>query len=345
MNHPFNLKQKNNDLLISDLKELVSRERELLTKILHYLREVENRKLFLEKGYPSMFAFVTEELGYSEGQAQRRIQAMRLIKDLPEVEKKIESGELSLTVASQVQGYIQRENKKRKLEKANKLTQLEKLDLVQKLEGTSSRTCEKKLAEISPETEMPREKIRIIDAEHTMIQFVANKDLMKLINRAKELTSHQNPEGRFDKLFLKTFKIALEKIDPIHRQQRRSKKGKKISRSTKTAPCHGAPKRPNGRGGRASYSALPLNQNKNAQKSLTAPLVTRYISPKLKDQIWVRDKSRCQFKDRKTGKLCGSNYLLELDHKYPFALGGEHSEGNLQIRCRAHNQYQASLIL
>jgi hypothetical protein len=43
-------------------------------------------------------------LGYSEPEAMLRIQAMRLVRKAPEVENRIEKGELSLTVAAMVQG-------------------------------------------------------------------------------------------------------------------------------------------------------------------------------------------------------------------------------------------------
>jgi len=45
----YHLKSKSNDLLISDLKELVKKERELQAELLQFLKEVENRRLYLEK--------------------------------------------------------------------------------------------------------------------------------------------------------------------------------------------------------------------------------------------------------------------------------------------------------
>ncbi|MDX1386184.1 MAG: hypothetical protein R3257_01245, partial [bacterium] len=198
MTHSINLRKFTNDNLISDLHDLVTRERELTTQILHYLKEIEERKLYLEMGFSSLFAFLTEEMGYSEGAAQRRIQAMRLIKDIPEIEKKIESGKISLSVASQVQGFIQRENKKRRENKSFKLNKSEKLELINRLEGTSARKCDEKLAKISPETALPKEKTRPITEDKTLIQFVADKKLMGKIEKLKCLMSHQNTEGGYN---------------------------------------------------------------------------------------------------------------------------------------------------
>jgi len=83
--------------LLSQIKAYVQSERDVLVKILHHLREIERRRLFCDLGYRSLFDYAVSELRYSEGQASRRIQAMRLIKDIPEVEAKIATGELSLS--------------------------------------------------------------------------------------------------------------------------------------------------------------------------------------------------------------------------------------------------------
>ena len=107
----MNLKSFKDKELLSQIKQLVKNEREVLTKILHHLREVERRKLFSDLGYQSLFEYTVKELKYSEGQAGRRIQAMRLIKEIPEVEKKIASGKLSLSNISQAQSYFREARK------------------------------------------------------------------------------------------------------------------------------------------------------------------------------------------------------------------------------------------
>src|SRR5579863_1786593 len=89
--------------LLEKTRSLVKEEREITARILHHLREVERRKLFSDLGYPSLFAYAMGDLHYSESSAQRRISAMRLLKEIPELEGKIASGSLSLSVISQAQ--------------------------------------------------------------------------------------------------------------------------------------------------------------------------------------------------------------------------------------------------
>lgn len=291
------LKSKSNETLITDLKQMVTEERRLLTEILHHLKEVEDRHLYLERGYPSLFAFVTEELGYSEAAAQRRIQAMRLMRDVPQVEDKMKRGALSLSVASQVQSFLRLESKKRDL------STTEKLNFVTQLEGTSARKCEKQLAEIAPEIKKSREKIKAIGNKTTLIQFVADQKLMEEIEKLKELLAHRNVGGRFDGLFKILVQMGLEKWDPEQRIARRKKKA--------------------------------TNQNK--QTLSTSEVKNRHIPAVVRDEVWQRDEGRCQYQDPVTGRVCRSRHGLQFDHTKPYARGGSHDSSNLRLLCRQHN--------
>jgi len=312
------LKQKNNELLISDLKSLITQERSTLIEIIDHLREVERRKLYLQQGHPSLFSWVTECLGYSEGAAQRRIQAMRLVQDLPELEDKISSGKLSLCVASQLQTYLRRNDKKRREEKTEKLSKVEKLDLVSRLAGTSARKCEQALAQISPEMALPREKTRPITEEISQISFVASRKLIQKFERLKSLTSHQNPGGSYEKLFTHLAAIGLEKLDPVARQNRREhRENKRNQAGVKTT--------------------LEDSHDKASPPTLATK---RSIPTPLRDQVWLRDGGQCQYRDKRTGKQCGSEHFIEFDHQVPFSWGGEHSLKNLRLYCRNHNLYR-----
>jgi hypothetical protein len=95
-----------------DLKSLSDRDLHLQTKhsviqekkatvlVLKFLEEVHRRKLFTEYGYSTLIKYMVSELGYSEAESWVRIQAMKLILELPAVEKKIECGTMSLTNAA-----------------------------------------------------------------------------------------------------------------------------------------------------------------------------------------------------------------------------------------------------
>ena len=63
---------------IERLKALAAQERKLTAEVIQLLLEVERSKEHLDRGYSSMFDFCVKELGYSEGCAARRVNAMRL---------------------------------------------------------------------------------------------------------------------------------------------------------------------------------------------------------------------------------------------------------------------------
>jgi 5-methylcytosine-specific restriction endonuclease McrA len=49
-----------------------------------------------------------------------------------------------------------------------------------------------------------------------------------------------------------------------------------------------------------------------------------------------RDAASCMFVSR-SGRRCGERGFLEFHHLVPYALGGQPTVDNIQLRCRAHN--------
>lgn len=94
------MKNLSNENLLMEIKRSVAAERVAISEVLQYLAEVEDRKLHLARGYASLWDFVTKYLGYSEGEAYRRIQSMRLLREEPQAKQDLEEGRISLTVAA-----------------------------------------------------------------------------------------------------------------------------------------------------------------------------------------------------------------------------------------------------
>ena len=69
---------------------------------------------------------------------------------------------------------------------------------------------------------------------------------------------------------------------------------------------------------------------------------SRHVPADVKRRVWVRDLGRCAFVGT-AGKRCDERGFLEFHHVTPFALGGEASFDNIQLRCRRHNAYEARL--
>src|ERR1035438_1259489 len=107
----LSLNSLSDQLLLEETKSLVSEEGRITRDVISHLEEIERRKLYLKRGYPSLFEMCTKELNYSESSAGRRIAAMRLIKTLPEAKEKLEQGKVNLSTLTQLNTFIRREEK------------------------------------------------------------------------------------------------------------------------------------------------------------------------------------------------------------------------------------------
>ncbi|MGZ3656028.1 MAG: HNH endonuclease [Bdellovibrionota bacterium] len=52
-------------------------------------------------------------------------------------------------------------------------------------------------------------------------------------------------------------------------------------------------------------------------------------------------QGRCEFRNEKTGKVCGGRHQVEVDHVIPKALGGTDDPDNLRCLCKQHNLFEA----
>jgi hypothetical protein len=87
---------KSDTYLLKKIKEIRNQEKNYTSQILDLLIEIERRRLFADLGHSSIFHYCIDELGYSKNEAYCRINAMRLIRKIPEVKKEISNGSISL---------------------------------------------------------------------------------------------------------------------------------------------------------------------------------------------------------------------------------------------------------
>lgn len=70
---------------------------------------------------------------------------------------------------------------------------------------------------------------------------------------------------------------------------------------------------------------------------------SRHIPAEVRRVVWTRDDGQCAFVG--PGGRCNERGRLEFHHVRPFAAGGPATIENIQLRCRAHNAYEAELAL
>ena len=100
--------------LLASAKELAHRERHLNLRIIEHLREIGSRGLHLRHGYGSLFDYAVKELGFGEGSAYQRLQALKLSDEFPEVKQDLEEGELTLTAAGYLQSAFDRDARRQR---------------------------------------------------------------------------------------------------------------------------------------------------------------------------------------------------------------------------------------
>ena len=328
------LHQLSNQELILNLKTLIKNERELLTQILLHLQEVNSRKLHLGEGYGSLFEYATQALGYSEAQAYRRISAMHLLQEIPELQKPIQSGAINLTHLTQAKEYFQYETKNH-----NPPTQAEKILILKKLENKSTRETEKIFATLNPKIQQGTKKHDqevFINAEQVEIRFVANQSLLEKIKHFKMIDSHHNPHPNYEVLLERLLDIAIKfktknNLSEINTNKPKPEVEAKANTTVKTNTI-------------TKTEAVKEDQY-IINPTFSAPKIkTRYIPLFTKRIVFNRDEANCSFISKSTGKRCNSRFQLELDHRTPFAKNGDHSVSNLRILCKAHNLYMAEQV-
>lgn len=82
---------------------------------------------------------------------------------------------------------------------------------------------------------------------------------------------------------------------------------------------------------------IGATERPRAARRTNAP--SRHIPAAIRRTVWQRDSARCAFTG--TNGRCKETGFLEYHHVVPFAAGGETSTRNIELRCRAHNQYEA----
>lgn len=303
-------------------------ERTALVALLAHLAEFDERKLYAELMYPSLFAYCVRELRYSEQATAKRVYTARAVRKYPIVLQMIEKTELTMAGVMILAPHLTPENH---------------ADLLSRARGMSSRDIEGLVALIAPRREV-RECIRLSAATPAIIRadngsaseapspdepahtrapaphresrqdidlfapgrahfgFNASTTFLAKYERAREILRHKYPSGTLEEIMTEALEALLDEKDPDRRQS-----------SRKPAPPGTGPS-------------------------------ARWIPRAVKDEVWARDKGRCVFPGP-AGGFCGERGGLEFDHVKPFALGGRSDDPtNIRLLCRAHNQLTARRV-
>ncbi len=180
------------------------REKEATLSVLHHLREVERRQLFA-RTHSSLFEYVLS-LGYDSGSAHIRISAMRLLRELPELESSVEAGTLNISLLAQAQTFIRKE----KIKGATK-----KREILQSVEGKSTRDAKRALLSQAktPEDHLP-ERVRPVSETHSEVRFVIDEVLLQQLKELQARLAHSHPGAGLREVIAVAVKGELERRTP-----------------------------------------------------------------------------------------------------------------------------------
>jgi hypothetical protein len=172
--------------LLEKTRQVVAEERRITARVLAHLEEVERRQLYLSLECSSLFEYCQKDLKYSESEANARISAMRLSREVPEVVQAVSEGRLSLTNLVKARTYFNK----------TPMALEQKRELLSELEGLTTRECVRRL-----EPDAPQRKTFEVDDE-----------LLADLQRIREIWGNQDLSDT--ELLRKMAKLVLARIDP-----------------------------------------------------------------------------------------------------------------------------------
>jgi 5-methylcytosine-specific restriction endonuclease McrA len=325
------LRSLSNQDLLHNTKSVVARERGITIEVLDHLNEVERRELHLELGHSSMFAYCTDELGYSASATKRRLCTARCITRFPDARPLLEANEINLSTVTQVSRILKPENA---------------ATILERIRGKSQREVEEIIAEHEPLAGLPQDRARTVVLRvpvapkpvevacmpavqelqdrngpepeptppptmkferHTVVQFTAREGVFSKLEHVRLLASHRLPaNASLEELIEFLADYFTQREDPKRRHERREAKH-------------------------------------TARREAPAPENPRQIPAQVRDDVFVRDQGQCTFVG--DHKRCGSAHALQLDHVVPVALGGSGEADNLRLLCAKHNRLEAERLM
>lgn len=351
--------------LLTILAEDLAREQGACAQVLMDLAEVDARRLYLPAGYPSMFDYCVRELRFPREKAFKRIRAARAARRFPAIFELLAAGRLSLSAIVMLAAHLTEHTARELLGAAadHTVDEIEHLlvarfprpDLPARIvpvvvpeppvsaapqaplaivlgaqheaSGTtppgtisdselSLRTVwvatpesagvisGNSLSSRTVEPAAPRPRVIPLAPERFALQCTVSRQTHENLRKAQALLRHQVPDGNLEAILDRALELLVHELE------------KRRCAAT----------------GRPRVATRP-----NAAGPDPNP---RHIPAAVRRAVWTRDRGQCTFRSE-SGRRCEARGHLEVDHIEPVARGGRASVGNLRLRCRAHNQYEA----
>jgi 5-methylcytosine-specific restriction endonuclease McrA len=293
--------------------QLVKTERKITHEILLCIQRLDSTKAYAELGYSSLFDYLVAGQKYSEGSAQRRISAARLLREVPEIQEKIQEGALNLTQLAKLSIAVKQEQKKT----GQIVSTTEKKEILMQLENKNSLETEHLLDRELQYSPQPQEKLVAKNEDYYLTIKLSQIQLEKL-KKAQAILSHSYPNGNYSDIIEAMCEKVIEKKEAAPKGPRKDSKIPATAITTKVT---------------AVTAATSPTKTKTSFRAFIPTATQKYVSHKA--------QHCCEYVSTETKRRCGTRYQLQIDHRIPLAKGGGNNPENLRLLCRTHNLAEA----
>jgi hypothetical protein len=315
------------DELLANVKRLAQTECRATAALVRSLMELDVRRLFLSEGYSSLFTYCTQGLHLAEGAAYNRIEAARAARRFPAIIAALEDGSVTLTTVRLL---------------APHLTAANHQDVLASARHRGKREIEQIIASLRPLPPVPSTIRKLPDhpqvlqginaVEHTPMPAAPSPPSVPPAVRMapRPIETPLAPE-RYKLQFTisRETHAKLRRVQALGRHVIPSGDPAEIFDRALTLLLQDLERR------RCAVATSPRAASHSVGSS-------RHIPASVKRDVWRRDEGRCAYIGRE-GR-CTERSFLEYHHVQPYAVGGVAATANIELRCRAHNAYEASLF-
>jgi hypothetical protein len=307
------------EALLRRLEDLARSTRESTAELIAHLAELARRKAHCSEGEGSLFRHCTRVLRLSEAATCNRLAAAYAARKFPVILELLAEGSVNLTTIRLLAPHLTPENHRAVLAEASGKTKGE----VQEIR-----------ARLAPRPDVPV-SIRKAPAPHRVV-----------VPPASAAPSPTPPVAP-----LPPPKPAVEPLAPA-RYHVHLTVGEEALRKLRRLQDLVRREIPGGDLDVIFERGLDLQLAEAEKKAFSATARPRTPRTEHRDSrapaanvrraVWARDEGRCAFVGPK-GR-CSERSFLEFHHVDPHAHGGEATEENISLRCRAHNVYESELL-
>jgi hypothetical protein len=308
--------------LLADVAAAAAQERQATARLIALLAQLDARRLYLGEGCSSLFGYCTQMLHLSEHAAYGRIEAARAARKFPRVLVLLSDGSLTLTAVTLL---------------APLLTSTNHCAVLDQARHKSKRQIEEIVARLRPQPDVPA-TVRKLPASPAPGASARPLDVEPVERDDASLALPPPPQrpatiaALAPQRYKVQFTVSKETYDKLLR----------VQNLLRHSVPNGDPAAVFDRALTvllADLARARLGATARPRQGRPAASGSRHIPATVRREIWKRDGGQCAF----TGAQgrCTERGFLEFHHLVPYAGGGASVVENLELRCRAHNLYEA----